>query len=103
MLAPKHVDMCDRPPGRYYSINNNLHDWRYVCLILAPFNFTGATVRNKYATTRKTAPSDAVRRIMTDKLQLEYEFYFFVKRRFEQYYANMKTNLTSRHTTQTPT
>ena len=55
-------------------------------------SFTGTSVRDKFATIRKTPPSDAVRRIMVDKLQLEYEFYFFVRRRFEQYYINMKRN-----------
>ena len=53
-------------------------------------SFTGTSVRDKYATIHKTPPSDAVRRMMVDKLQLEYEFYFFVRRRFEQYYKSMK-------------
>ena len=47
--------------------------------------------KKKNVTLHKLKPTEKVRQIMQKKLELEYKFYFYVRRRFDKLYLEINT------------
>ncbi|KAI0212385.1 Uronyl 2-sulfotransferase [Lamellibrachia satsuma] len=100
--SQKALDMAIANVERYYGPIGVLEQFEQFIETLEikfPDFFKGAShvykelgkSKKKNVTLRKLIPTEKVRQIMLEKLELEYKFYFYVRRRFDKMYHEINT------------
>ena len=62
-----------------------------ISIIVICYCFILGKSKKKNVTLHKLIPTEKVRQIMLEKLELEYKFYFYVRRRFDKMYHEINT------------